>query len=78
MTTLATGVGQYDGIEVLGDGRVLVSSWADSTVNLVKDNTLSKLATGVAGPADIGVDTKRNVLAVPLFSDGNVAFFKIP
>jgi sugar lactone lactonase YvrE len=76
--TLATGPGQYDGIEVLGDGRVLVSSWTDSTVNVIQNGALSKLVTGVNGPADIGVDTKRGVVAVPLFNDGKVAYFKIP
>ena len=76
--TLATGPGAYDGVEVLGDGRVLVSSWADSTVNVVKNGAMAKLITGVNGPADIGVDTKRNVVAVPLFNDGKVAFYRLP
>jgi sugar lactone lactonase YvrE len=76
--TLATGAGGYDGIEVLADGRVLVSSWTDSTVNAVKGNRLSKIVTGVAGPADIGVDTKRNILAIPMFNDSKVAFFRVP
>jgi sugar lactone lactonase YvrE len=76
--TLATGSGQYDGIEVLKDGRVLVTSWGDSTVNVVQNGALSKLITGVAGPADIGVDTKRMVVAVPRFSDNKVEYYKIP
>jgi sugar lactone lactonase YvrE len=77
-STLAKGAGQYDGIEVLQDGRVLVTSWADSTVNVVQNGALSKLVTGVSGPADIGVDTKRMVLAVPRFTDNKVEYFKIP
>ena len=76
--TLATGPGSYDGVEVLGDGRILVTSWADSTVNIVQNGALTKLVTGVNGPADIGVDTKRMVLAIPLFNDNKVAFYKIP
>ncbi|HEX4682563.1 MAG TPA: SMP-30/gluconolactonase/LRE family protein [Gemmatimonadaceae bacterium] len=77
-TTLADGPGQYDGVEVLADGRILVSSWADGTVNVVQNGKLSKLVGDVSAPADIGVDTKRNVLAVPRFNDGKIDFFKIP
>jgi sugar lactone lactonase YvrE len=77
-TTLATGAGQYDGIEVLHDGRILVTSWGDSTVNVVQNGVLSKLITGVSGPADIGVDTKRMVVAIPRFTDNKVEYYKIP
>jgi len=76
--TLAKGAGQYDGIEVLHDGRVLVTSWGDSTVNVIQNGALSKLVTGVSGPADIGVDTKRMVLAIPRFTDNKVDYYKIP
>ena len=75
---LADGPGQYDGIEVLRDGRVLVSSWADSSVYVVRNGTMSKLVSGVSGPADIGVDSKRGVLAIPRFDQGQVEFWKIP
>ena len=77
-TTLATGPGAYDGVEVLGDGRILVTSWTDSTVNVLQNGALTKLVTGVNGPADIGVDTKRMVVAIPLFNDNKVAYYKIP
>ena len=76
--TLANGPGQYDGIEVLSDGRVLVSSWADSAVHVVRNGTMSKLVANVAGPPDFGVDTKRGVLALPRFNDGKVEYYKIP
>lgn len=74
-TNLATGPGQYDGIEVLEDGTVLVSSWADSAVHVLRNGQLATLATGTNSPADIGVDSKRNVLAVPLFSENKVVYF---
>ncbi|HEY2853670.1 MAG TPA: SMP-30/gluconolactonase/LRE family protein [Gemmatimonadaceae bacterium] len=77
-TKLVDGPGQYDGIEVLRDGRILVSSWGDSTVNVVKDGKLSRLVTGVSAPADIGVDSKRGVLAIPRFDQNQVEFWKIP
>lgn len=76
--TLVTGPGQYDGVEVLSDGRILVSSWADSTVNVIQNGALTKLVTGANAPADIGVDTKRMVVAIPMFNDNKVAFYKIP
>jgi sugar lactone lactonase YvrE len=75
---LAEGPGQYDGIEILGDGRVLVSSWADSSVHVIRDGRMSKLVGQANAPADIGVDTKRNVLAIPRFSENQVEFWKIP
>jgi len=76
--TLATGAGQYDGVEVLADGRVLVTSWNDSSVSIVQNGAMSKMVSGIGGPADIGVDTKRNLVAVPRFNDGKVEFYRIP
>jgi sugar lactone lactonase YvrE len=76
--TLVNGPGQYDGVEVLGDGRILVTSWADSTVNVIQNGALSKLITGQSGPADIGVDTKRMVLAIPRLTDNKVVYYKLP
>ena len=76
--TLVTGPGQYDGIEVLSDGRILVTSWADSAVHVVQAGAMSKLVPNVGAPADIGVDTKRGVVAIPRFSDDKIDFYKIP
>ncbi|CAN5229767.1 hypothetical protein BH23GEM2_BH23GEM2_25060 [soil metagenome] len=64
-------------MEVLGDGRVLVSSWADSTVHVLEAGALRPLITGVPAPADIGVDTRRNRVAVPLFMDNRVELWEI-
>jgi sugar lactone lactonase YvrE len=78
-TTLTSGPGGYDGLEVLANGNVLVSSWTDSTVWIAHGGThMVPLIKGVSAPADIGVDTKRNVLAVPRFNDGRVEFYKLP
>ena len=78
-TTLASGPGGYDGVEVLSNGNVLVSSWTDSTVHILYGGThMMALIRNVAAPADIGVDTKRNVVAIPRFNDGKVEFYKIP
>ena len=79
------GPGQYDGVEVLGDGRVLVSSWADSSVNVLRmdssappHGSMTRLIGGVSAPADIGVDTKRMVVAIPRFNDNKVEYYRIP
>lgn len=77
-TTLVNGPGDYDGVEVLADGRILVSSWADSAVHVVQNGELTTLVPNVSGPADIGVDTKRNILAIPRFNDNKVDYYKIP
>ena len=77
VTPIATGPGSYDGVEVLSDGRILVSSWTDSSVNVIANGALRKVVANVDGPADIGVDTKRNVLAVPRFTGGRVEYFTI-
>ena len=77
-TPIASGAGQFDGVEVLADGRVLVSSWTDSTVSVVQDSTMTRMISGLPSPADIGVDSKRQRVAVPLFNDGRVELWQIP
>jgi len=61
---------------VLGDNRYAVTSWADSGVHLVHDGTERKIASGISGPADLGVDRKRNLLLVPHFNDGIVSYWR--
>ncbi|MEO6446125.1 MAG: SMP-30/gluconolactonase/LRE family protein [Gemmatimonadaceae bacterium] len=78
VTTIATGPGGFDGLEVLADGRALVTSWADSSINILDGDKLVRLAGGLEAPADIGVDTKRSLVAVPLFNQGKVQYLAIP
>jgi hypothetical protein len=77
MRPLATGPGQFDGLEVLGDGRILVSSWADSSIHVVENDRTRKLITGVEAPADIGYDTRRNRVLIPLFNANSVEVWSI-
>jgi sugar lactone lactonase YvrE len=77
VTPVATGPGGYDGVEVLSDGRILVSSWADSSLNVIANGAFRKVVANVDGPADIGVDTKRNVVAIPRFTANRVEYFRI-
>lgn len=77
--TIASGSGQYDGVEIV-DGRTIVSSWKDSTIRVLEgDETVpERIVAGVAGPADIGVDTRRALLLVPLFGENRVEIWTIP
>ena len=74
---LATGPGSYDGVEVLPDGRILVTSWADSAVHVITNGTMTRVIANVSAPADIGFDAGRGVIAVPRFNDGKVEFYRI-
>ncbi len=77
-TTIARGHGQFDGVEVLPDGRVLVSSWADSSIHLFADSADRRIVLGLSSPADLGVDTKRGRVAVPLPIAGRVEVWELP
>jgi hypothetical protein len=72
MRSLASGPGEYDGVEVLTDGRILVSSWADSSVHVITGGEMRKLIGRVPAPADIGYDSRRNRVLVPLFNGNSV------
>ena len=76
-TKLADGPGQFDGIEVLADGRVLATSWTDSSVYAARGGTMTKLVSGVNSPADIGLNPGKGLLAVPLFMENRVEFWSI-
>jgi outer membrane protein assembly factor BamB len=76
--SIASGPGGYDGVAVLGDGRLLISSWTDSTVHALDGTTLAPFVKGLPSPADLGVDTVRGQFAVPLFDAGRVEFWTIP
>lgn len=71
------GPGGYDGIEVLADGRILVTSWADSALHVIRGGVMTTWIRGLNGPADIGVDTRRGIVAVPRLLDDRVEFFRL-
>ena len=48
------------------------------TVHVLNNGAMSALVKHVSGPADIGIDTKRNVLVVPRFTEDKIEFDKIP
>jgi hypothetical protein len=70
--------GQLDGVEVLGDSRILFTSWADSSLNVLDHGTVTPVSAGLPSPADIGIDTKRRRVAIPLLMENRVEFRALP
>jgi sugar lactone lactonase YvrE len=77
-TVVARGKGQFDGVEALADGSILVSSWADSSIHVFADSSDQRVVRYLSEPADIGVDTRRNRVAVPLPIAGRVELWELP
>ncbi|WP_305906744.1 hypothetical protein Q9L42_019365 [Methylomarinum sp. Ch1-1] len=62
-----------DGLVKLADGRFLISSWGGSAIYaLDKDDNFTTLADSLDAPADLGVDTKRQRVLIPLFKQNKV------
>jgi len=75
---IARGPGSWDGVEVLADGRIIASSWADSTVDAIANGKVERLIAGVPSPADIGLDTKRNRVLIPILQQDRVEIWQLP
>jgi len=71
------GSGQFDGVEILADRRLIVTSWADSTVS-IRDGNVRQAIRDLPSPADIGIDTRRMHIAVPLLTKDRVEILTIP
>src|SRR5256886_13012008 len=76
-SVVAKGPGGFDGVVVAG-GRILVSSWSDSSVASYETGQEVKLISGIAGPADIGYDAKRNRLLIPSLPGNRVEIWQLP
>jgi sugar lactone lactonase YvrE len=76
--SLGTGPGQQDGVVVLPDGRILATSWADSSLFVLDNGKTRKVATGIASPADIDFDEKDSRVAVPQLMVDKVQFWEAP
>jgi len=74
---VAKGPGGFDGVVVAG-GRILVSSWADSSVSAYETGLEVKLISGIPGPADIGYDAKRNRVLIPVLPGNRVEIWQLP
>lgn len=76
--SIGSGPGQQDGVEVLADGRMLVSSWTDSTLFIADAGDRRTVVTGVPSPADIGVNAATNQVAVPMLMENRVEIWQLP
>jgi hypothetical protein len=73
-----TGVGGlYDGIEPV-NGDFIVTSQADSTLQLIRDGEGQIFIKVPGNPADIGLDTQRNQVAVPYIALDRVDVWQLP
>ncbi len=65
--------GSLDGVITLSDGRLVISSWeSNSLYALSPDGKIEVLAKDLPSPADIGYDTKRERVLVPIFQEDRV------
>lgn len=70
--------GMLDGIVALPGGDLLISSWDAATVYRGKPGgDFKPVIENVKSPADIGYDTKRGRVLVPLFESNEVEAFEI-
>jgi hypothetical protein len=76
--SLGSGPGQQDGVVFLPDGRLLVTSWTDSSLFVLENGKAQKVATKVPSPADIDVDARSSRVAVPLLMENRVEFWELP
>ena len=76
LRSIGSGPGQLDGVEPLDDGRILISSWADSSLFVLDKGRNTKVATGIASPADIGV--KDKTVAVPQLMENKLQLLELP
>jgi hypothetical protein len=78
ITSIGTGPGQQDGVVFLPDGRLLVTSWTDSSLFVLENGKAQKVAAKVPSPADIDIDTRNSRVAVPLLMENRVEFWELP
>ena len=77
VASIGSGPGQQDGVVFLPDGRLLVTSWADSSLFVLENGQARKVARKVPSPADIDVDPKDSRVAVPLLMENRVEFWEV-
>jgi len=65
--------GNLDGLIELHKGQYAMSSWGGSAIYVYHpDGSFSTLTEAVDAPADLGIDTKRQRLLIPLFKQDKV------
>jgi hypothetical protein len=69
--------GRFDGLVVLPNGASVYTSWMDSSVHVLRDGKDRVLLREVPEAADLGLDTRRMRLAVPLAMLGRVQLWAL-
>jgi len=68
-----------DGLVLLDDGSLLVSSWQSGAVyHIDAAGQATEVATDINGPADIGFDPTRMLVLIPHFDDNRVQAVPLP
>ena len=75
---VAWGKGRFDGLELVGDGRIAVTSWTDSSLHLIDARGHRRIIRDLWQPADPGFDPGRRRIAIPLVLQGRVEFWDLP
>jgi len=70
------GGGNFDGIEIVGN-TIIIASQMDTSLHFMVDGVDSRAVELPGKPADIGIDTKRNTVAVPYVSLNRVDIFPL-
>jgi sugar lactone lactonase YvrE len=68
---------QMDGVEILPDGRMLVTSHKDSSLT-IRSEALQTVVTRMPMAGDLGVDVRRNRVAIPLLDENRLQIWAIP
>jgi sugar lactone lactonase YvrE len=74
---IGEGPGMQDGIEAFGAGRFLVTAWADSSLSILSEGKMTRLAGDLPGAADIGYDRESGRVAVPHLTEDKVTILQI-
>ena len=66
--------GQLDGVVRMPDGALLISSWEDSSVVMIRagEPMYAVVERGMPSPADIGWDARRHRLLIPIFTGNRI------
>lgn len=75
--TNAQGGGNFDGIEFV-NGRMVVASQEDNSIHVIHDGSDHVAIQTPGDPADIGIDTQRNHIAVPYIALNRVDIWQLP
>lgn len=75
---VSDGEGRFDGVAILPDGLVVLTSWQDESVQALTPGGRQRLVVGVPEAAALHFDSRRERLAIPLVLENRVEFWEMP